>query len=176
MCAMTPPEFASKTNEYITSYIVFADTKAGAVLTFTSLLGVTAGFVAPVLLKAARTAGTPYFWGGWLAAASVTVGVTMTLWHCLAALTPRTPNAGKSLHSFPDIAAMRAADLVRDVAALTPAGSAEHLSLHNSTLAGVAMAKFMSLGKATWWLRIALLGTVASSVLFAVVSVVGEAN
>lgn len=178
---MTPPEFASKTNDYLTSYIVFADTKGGAILTFTSALGAVIGFVAPTLLVAARTAGCIYFTLGWFFAAAAALGVAMTLWFCLEAITPRTPKAAAqrtsnklaSLHSFPDIAGMSLADFQGQVGNLDPPGAATQLSIHNFTLARIADDKYQSLKSATLWLRLALLGTVANAVLFAVASIVG---
>jgi hypothetical protein len=168
---MTPPDFASKTNEYITSYIVFADTKAGALLTFVTILGAAVGFAAPTVLQGAHAAHVAAYVVEWLAAGAVLVTVTMTLWNCLNALSPRMQPAN-SLHSFPDLAKKTPEQVAKEVGAITVAEVTDHLSRHNAALAFVANEKFKSLASAFAWLRWALLATMAVTYIYALSIVV----
>ncbi|HKO53565.1 MAG TPA: Pycsar system effector family protein [Polyangiaceae bacterium] len=174
---MNSCDFASKTNEYITSYIAAADTKAGALLTFVTILGTAVGFAAPTVLRSAHSAACIVYVIEWTIAAVVLVSVGGTLLHCLKALSPSTPSAGASLHSFPDLATMSPDEVVARVEMLTPADAAKNLSLHNVTLARIAQDKFRQLGLATRWLGVALAATLCMTYAFALIAVIaGEAG
>jgi hypothetical protein len=150
-------EFASKTNTYVLDYIKFADTKAGAILTFAGLVGGGIASTAPKTLADAKSIEPVLAWCsiGVLAAALVlAIGVGV---YCLRALLPRTPTAA-SLASFPDIAGMALDEYLARVAGLdrTDATAIEYCK-HNWTLSKVASAKFKAIGTATRFLRWMLL-------------------
>ncbi|WP_437306119.1 Pycsar system effector family protein [Sorangium sp. So ce388] len=163
-------DFPSKTNAYLTEYIKFADAKAGAILVFITLVGAVVSATSERMLSAVRTAGWGAFALGAIAAVAILVSVTMALWHTAVALSPRTSNANKSLHSFPDIVKMQLEDYLSSVLVLTPESIANNYSIHNYALAKIAMAKYECIGRAMRALRVALLAAFAVALLFVVAS------
>ncbi|WP_437945560.1 Pycsar system effector family protein [Sorangium sp. So ce296] len=164
---MDSAEFSSKANAYLTEYVKIADAKAGAILAFAAAVGAVVSATSERMLTTARTAAWWAFWLGAVTAAAVAVSVLMTLVHTIDALSPRTGKAEHSLHSFPDIANMASEAYVNAVVALTPEAISRNYSLHNHTLAQIALAKFGSIEKAMCWLRIAVLAAFVLALLYA---------
>lgn len=97
------------------------------------------------------------------------VSGVLCLWYALDALSPRTPKARSSLASFPDIARFDVEEYVAKGRALDTAGMAGEYALVNSTLAAIATAKFASIRTSVLWLRILLLSTYASVLVYATI-------
>lgn len=167
---MDPAEFASKTNAYLTEYIKIADTKAAAVVTFSAIIGGVLSATSERILVAARAAATWAFGAGAVIAIAVGVATIMGLWYAARALSPQTPNANRSVHSFPDIAAMEPQAFADEVAMLTPGDIARTYSMHNHALATIAAAKFKSVTCAIKALQIALVAAFFLGLVFVVAS------
>jgi hypothetical protein len=169
---VTTSEFATKTNEYLTDYVKFADGKAGAIVTFVTLLGGLVAAEAEPVLRSARTASIWTFVLGAAVAAVVLISVLMTLWNAISAVSPRTEGAEQSLHSFPHIAQVSTNSFVDAVARMSDDDVVRHISQHNAALARIAKAKFGAIARAIFWLRIVLFATFALALLYCAVRLV----
>lgn len=163
---------ARDVGQYIGDYIKFADAKAGLILTFVAAVGAIVGATAPSAFAAAKTVNV-VFAVVLLTALLVTAGsMVFVTWYTIEAIYPRRPLANASLVSFPDIAAMTADDYANKVAQLSSAQALRDYSLHNATLARIAVAKFAAISRAMWCARIALFGAYAAAVTYGVVEIV----
>jgi hypothetical protein len=162
-----PSKFSEQTNTYLTEYVKFADAKAGGIMTVTSAIGAVVAATSERVFAAARNVAPWVNTLGILVAALLAVAVVATLWFTIEALSPKTPAAGASLHSFPDIASMESATFVEKIVALTAAETTQHYALHNHTLANVAKEKFASVGNAIQCLRITLIAACVLAVIYA---------
>jgi hypothetical protein len=158
-------EYVRTTSAYITDYIKFGDTKAGAILGLVAVIAEAVAGSAPGALQTAAQAGngTAYMTASVLA--GVLISAALTAWHCVTALSPRTEKAA-SLNSFPDVAHLSAAAYVTQVSALPDdAAIAAEYSKHNWTLSNIAVKKFNSIGRAVGMLRVAILSAVVYALL-----------
>ncbi len=135
---MSPLEFASNTNDYITDYIKFADAKAGAVLTFITAIGAVVAATTDKVLLAARTASSLAFAVACVIASTILVSSLLSLWSAAVAISPRIPSAHKSLHSFVDLSKMSLTDAIQQISALSASDVAEEFIKHNVVLSGIA--------------------------------------
>jgi len=165
---MDTAEFGEKTRAYVTEYIKFADAKAGAIVALVGLVGGALGVSAKPMLGA--IASSHWSFGVLAVSLGVIAAVSgvMCLWHALDALSPRAPQAQRSLASFPDIARIDVDEYVAKARGLDTAGMANEYALVNSTIASIATAKFGSIRGSIWWLRILLLSTYVAALVYAI--------
>ena len=151
-----PRAFAKDVRDYITDYIKFGDAKAGAILTLALAAATILGGFADKSVGALQIANV-FVGPAALFAAVFVVATTMTLWHLIAAIGPRTDAVGQSLASFPDIAVRSVEDYEAAHNSLSDEAIAREFARLNVQLAKIAKAKFGSVSRAIWWLRIQLL-------------------
>jgi hypothetical protein len=160
-------EYASKTNSYLTEYIKFADAKAGAILVLVALVGGVVSVASKSLFSTVSDMGVAMIALATLLALVIAYAVTMTLVHTISALSPKTSDAQGSLNSFPDIAKLQPNLFADQVVAVTAEDIVRNYSRHNHALAVIVSTKFASIGSALKWLRIAILGTYLTAILYA---------
>lgn len=163
---MTTADVGVETRRYINSYIAFADAKAGAVVALLAAIGTAIGFAANEFFSFIRTAGAAWSLVALFVAACVAICAVMTLLRAIEALTPRTPAAGASLASFPDIAKVPVEQFVAAAIRLDDEGFARELAVHNATLSRIAVEKFGCVAAALWWLRGLLFGAYVLIVIY----------
>jgi len=151
---MDHAEFGENTRQYVAEFVRFADAKAGALLTFSSVVSATLGALCAPSLARFREAHSGWSWVALAAALPFVVSTVMTVMRSVESLSPRTPAADESLASFPDIAAMESAEFLSRSRALPASSIADQYTMINWQLSRVAAAKYAALSKAAWWLRI----------------------
>lgn len=158
---MDKTEFASRTNQALSGYIVIADTKAGLILTLTAAifggLGAMQSFAWPA--KVGLAAVTCGQWLGIVAFVIATIVATVagiaSLHKAFVALSPRTnASAMNSLSSFPNIAAKLQADFVNESLAAVEDEPLRSLSAHNWVLSSIAQTKFANVNAAFRFLAV----------------------
>lgn len=152
-------KFVASTNSYITDYIKFADLKAGALLTLSSLIAAGLGKFSDSLFDVLKGRDSCWYWFTVIVIIFVGVSLLVTLWRTLSALHPNLKKAKDSLHSFPDIAARSCEDYTQSAKKLDSGEKiVSHFCAHNWTLSRIANAKFQALQRAFFWLRLAIVG------------------
>lgn len=175
---MDKSEFVASTNSYITDYIKFADVKAGALLTLSSLLAAGIGRLSFSLFDALK--GRDSCWC-WVVTIVVTIwfGVSLlgTLWMSLRALSPNLQKAKGSLRSFPDIAGRSCERYIQSSLELNSEEQiVSHFCAHNWMLSRIADAKFKALQYAVSWLRSAIIAAFTFALLYGFFSLTANAK
>jgi Pycsar effector protein len=163
-------EFAADTRSYITDYIKFGDTKAGAVLTLALAVAGAVSTVFEKIIISVHGVSSCVVVLAVLSGGAVAVGTLVVVWFCVTALSPRVTPAGESLASFPDIAANPDAFLEQSKG-LTDDEIPRHLEVHVAALAGVANAKFAAIRTAVAWLRVQIIGACLLFVLYVLIRI-----
>lgn len=161
-------DLAARTRDYISEYVKFGDSKAGAILT----LGLTvAGLLAALSDKLIEVASDSAAWVmPVLAVAGILLALAtvMLVLNSIEALSPRVSSNRKSLVSFPDIA--KEPDwYLNSVASLADGRAAGEIEKHVCELSKIAVEKYTHVTKAIGWLRLQVLGAFALAVLYVVV-------
>jgi len=133
-------KYAKEVNAYTNDYIRFADVKAGAVLTLTVAVAGALGNAIHSIVAAANNHSAVK---GVLAVSCVLAAfaTAVSIVFSTFCLIPRVTSL-PSLNSFPDIANLEPDAYAAKVAALTETEIANNLSIHNVTLARIALKKF----------------------------------
>ncbi len=162
--------YARTTNGYVTDYVKFGDTKAGALL---GLVGVLVGGLvgsAPAVFAAGARVGKCLESASGAVLSAAVLAATVCAWHCVAALSPNVRTAA-SLNSFPDIAALPESEYIKRVNALADDASlADEYSRHNWTLSKIAQDKFGHIRQAVVALRVAIITAAAYAALAGIAS------
>ena len=174
---MNKSEFVASTNSYITDYIKFADVKAGALLTLSSLLAAGIGRLSFGLFDSLEGRDSCWCWA--ITVVTIWVGVSLlgTLWMSLRALSPNLQKAKDSLRSFPDIAGCKCEDYTQSSLKLNSEEEiVSHFCAHNWTLSRIADAKFKALQCAVSWLRSAIIAAFTFALLYGFLSLTANAK
>lgn len=85
------------------------------------------------------------------------ISSAFVFWHAVAALQPRTVKVEVSLSSFPDLATMTPTSLGKAFSDLDESDIVDHINKHNITLSRIAVAKYASVARSVFWLRLMLI-------------------
>jgi hypothetical protein len=170
---ISAPEFIRDTRAYVSEYIKFADEKAGAVITFVTVLGASVGFAANDFLAGLKASSVVWYVVGVIVGATVLLCAIMTPVHALAALAPNTNSDVMSLAAFPVIANLPPDEYIAKVIALSPDDVVTHYAAHNVILSGIATSKFSAIAAAMSWLRALLFGVFVMLAIYAVPRSIG---
>ena len=165
---MDAVDFAKDTRAYILDYIKFGDQKAGAVVTFVTLLGGVVAFASKTYFETLNAANTTWFVTGLTVGAVVIVAGVMALWHAILALAPNTVSGTPSLAGFPDIAAIPEQTYEAAAVNIDTAGIVSSYALHNHVLAGIATAKFAAIRRAITWVRVLALAAFGMILIYSI--------
>ena len=154
---MDKVEFVASTNSDILDSIKFADVKAGALLTLSSLIAAGLGRFSDSLFDVLKDQDSCWYWFTIIVIIFVGVSLLVTLCKTLSALRPNLNKAENSLRSFPDIAARSCEDYIQSSKKLNSEEKiVSDFCAHNWTLSRIANAKFQALQRAFSWLRAAI--------------------
>ncbi len=173
---MDASEFGEKNRAYITEYIKFGDAKAGAIIALVTAVAGALGACAKAALHHVIVSSWMFAILAYAAGAVALVSGVLCLWRSLESLSPRTPRAGESLASFPDVAGLDPAELEKRSTTLDATGIAREYSRVNATLARISAEKFRLISKSVFWLKGLLLSTYLMVVIYAIVTVMEGAK
>jgi hypothetical protein len=171
---MDHAEFGENTRQYVAEFVRFADAKAGALLTFSSVVAASLGALCSPALGHFGTPHPVWTFVAVVASLPFIVATVMTALRCVEALAPRTPAAADSLTSFPDIASVSPEEYVSRVRALPVEGISDEYAKLNSQLSRVSVAKYTALSQAAWWLRVQILSAYVAGMSCAAVIGLGS--
>jgi hypothetical protein len=161
-------DFAAQTRDYITDYIKFADSKAGAVLAVGVAVGGVIGGVSKAFLQEFSHTSALIMAPAAVSGVVVAAATAMLLFRAIEALAPDVKPVDSSLASFPDIASDPQSFLARSEGLTDTDAIAREFEKHSVQLARIAKLKFDRITQALGWLRIQVFGTYALVLLYVI--------
>jgi Family of unknown function (DUF5706) len=152
-------EFGEKNRAYISDFIKFADTKAGAIIALTAAICSLFGANATNIVAATKAAPLWLAVAAGIGGAVTLLSALLTVWFALKAITPDTGRTTASLASFPDIAALTEDAHCEQLAGLDEAGLIHNYALVNGRMARIACSKYEFIATAMTWMRLLLIAS-----------------